>query len=655
MYQKKRGASPKKKSPKGVKGNKQLEEDKDGKKLELEKGALEILLELVNEDRGTLFQLAFIHEGFRGMLTPLDGGKWRFDNVSAEETRIVPLGGRGTSVDCTRPVLFIWVRNERGEVIAKSKGGVEHDDEGAGEDSPKKKSASKSPSKSPGKSPEKLPKTTWESMGVQSPSSSGRQLRWLRVENWGLGNMIHDAVENGLFYLDSDTKSTTEEGFLEARKGIFVREAKLEDSKEACVHVMTMSPEGNVEEGWVKSSNMVRVRLSEFAPRRLVGRPARMAEAAGAKGRKEETQKGGMEKDLKLASLKKPSKSPKASKDPDKMDIDEEEEGESVGEEMSDDMDVDVQEDEREEEFQGEEFEFYRAVTFTSKIGADLTEQEELVLSVSEATYEPPRGKIYMNDDQIIPDDLGTIFRVKDIDGASAQVRSRALQRVRRPWGLPDRLAIFNEFRGTENSTLDQLKKEGIAKDVLGPLIDEEAILAAIQTTDAEDRTVLRISRNLVRQEKDVNGSEVPFEAGEFVRVISIDADVFGTYEVRDLEGREGRIHGHNLEAVERPFGLELSRRGMRVAEAQAQEMAEKQAKRVVDAMKNSFEPSLPQTPKGKGKRKEPNESSPDDPTPKKIKKITQKVKAVRLDGDKDVEMKDGQDEIESSKKALQL
>jgi len=465
--------------------------------------------------------------------------------------------------------------------------------------------------------------------------------------------MIRHVVENGLFYLDRDTRSKDEEGFLQASRGVFVAEAEMEDTKESCMYVVTMSPEGNVEEGWVKSSKIARVKLSELASGRLVGRPARKAEAAVAKKKKEETQKEDPEKYLKPISAKMASRSSRTSKDPDRIDVDE---GEPVEGKVSDDMDVDVQEDEEEEELQGEEIKFYRGVAFTSKIGADLTEQEELVLSVSEATYEPPRGKIYINDDQIIPENLGTILRVKDIDGASAQVRSRALQRLRRPWGLPDRLPIFEEFKGTGNSTLGQLRKEAIARDVLRPLMDKEAMLAAIQAVDADDKTFLHISRNLVRQEKDANGSEIPFEAGEFVRVVGIDAEFFGIYKVRDFEGREGRIHGDNLEAVEKPFGLELSRRGMRVMEAQEKERAERQAKiakakRTADAMKKDFGPLLPQTPKGKGKEMEPEESSPDGPTPVKIKNIRQKVKDVSLDGDEDVRMDDVEEEVKSSTK----
>lgn len=566
-------------------------------------------------ENGTDFQLAFIDQGFidtmisrRGRQTDMNFRQeiWRRESNLARFATTqhcitpcaVTTGGEAAWQwpDPHRPMIFIWANGA--ERCAAWYGDPEGEIEEEFD------------------SFEGMARLTEDGYPVMSLEESGEANddRRAMVQNWsGFGLCIKAAMPDHASFLinDVEVEPQDEESSI-IKRGSFVVEwpppkdmdAKIiaENTLAGFRWVRTMTCESRFAQGWVHEDILRRIDRAGDAPIRVKGEGfelmVKFKVATGPEVRRRGIKHLYAPRHQKVTVKKSMSQAIQESKDP-------KGEGEGEKEEGKAPMNWDKPEhelnaltkqtspiplNEKPLESDGlEEVKFFRAVTFTDKIGDNLDAigRATMVNALNDnaahapALFETELGRWYREDDEWIYSRFGPITQVRSEDGSKQSIRTRHLQRVENAWGLRNRLPIYYPFSEEEGSrkTLNELRDEA-KKRKLDPKRYNKAELSRRILEDVEDdQYYLHIREVLYPQESHQYCNTVAFEVGELVRVKdrtrywSDSGEYQEFWIVRNFENAQGRIPcyreggtkqeclGRAGKGLERPFGLALSKK----------------------------------------------------------------------------------------------
>lgn len=482
-----------------------------------------IMLEyIINPAEGTTYQLAFINEGFYGKLalTQMNPDVYVYDDNMEEPTNIFPVSAG--FLDPMRPVLFIWSDNydEKFKDVPEVANRIAR-----------------------ARAPKVPPRTQWLGMGL--PGLREAVSRRQTVYNWGLGNALEAYNAYDTFIVSTNSiLAPGPQVLLDAEPGVFVRWCLSKWGALIPGFAWCATP-GEVTDGYVVDGNS-----AKLTPHRLVPTPV-TDDAVKARW----PVWGSWVPHF----LQWPTVIPRASAAA--------QPGGLITEYEDDDRPMRLAPPYDGGDDHDMQLHWYRAIQFYDKTGGlDLmpNEDDDVFLPQGQTQAAQFRyGDWFLDNTGMrsgVPDPIRTAM-VRDSGRVEGMVRTRKLQRVYNPWGIPSNLPLMRTKVDNLNwlTALD-VQREGTMRNIDTSGMSRSDLIPVIRNFTQTMMRRLPLYTVNTAQAKGKYGSTTKYEVGEVVMLSGPNRDGGETGRladdgtelqvVNDYEGYEGQLPENSLDQL---------------------------------------------------------------------------------------------------------
>lgn len=334
-----------------------------------------------------------------------------------------------------------------------------------------------------------------------------------KVQSWGLGALIRDDLKRGVWKVTKDVHKT-HGNELEVLRGHFVRESNEKHSVPAGFRFMVAC--NGLDGGLVPENSLVKINLHDSAP--SIGRADRLlnrSKSEEKKAQKPSTTRPPISapRSPRMSTKQSSVQLPRAKK--------------SINATSQDNLARTMFEKEKANDRLQESreifFKVFRGIRATGKTGGYIT--EDLTIDGYEVTV----GGFYLE----ISPTPETVPSVIDLNGVSGRSRSRVLQRLDEPWGLPEKVTVIGPMPAFDNASLEDIQNSARRRN-LEISKSTNTMIRDIVVWENEQYMMIPLFRLKRRYTAKEANARVDFLEGEAIRVLAHDTN--GNVDILDYE-----------------------------------------------------------------------------------------------------------------------